>query len=99
MDKTDLPVWVNSSQLKLKAISDETRRVILGLLEADGPQFQIELAKKLKISASLATYHLNLLVRASLVKREYTERRTGGFSKYTITQEGSNFLDSLGIRQ
>jgi len=52
------------------ALSDPTRRAIIGTLAAKGPTSVLELAKPFEMSLAGISKHLKLLENASLVTRE-----------------------------
>jgi predicted transcriptional regulator len=80
------------------ALSNELRRVLLGLLYADGPMYQSDIAKHVKIKASLLAYHLEILRKANLIERKYGERSGQNFSLYSIKDEGKKFLEAIGAK-
>jgi predicted transcriptional regulator len=68
--------------IKIKALSNEFRRLILGLLYTDGSMYQSDILKHINIKSNLLAYHLNILATANMVEREYSERRGQNFSLY-----------------
>ena len=84
--------------LKLKAVSHEIRRLLLGLMFTNGgPIYHSEILKHIQISSNKLTYHLNILYNANLIDRSY-ERHGSRYSKYSITKDGEKFLDFIGAR-
>lgn len=85
---------------RIKVLSNEIRRLLLGLLYSEGPMYHADLARHLGIkSTSLLTYHLDLLVKAKLIEKSYSNNREGqNFSKYAIKEDGERFLELIGAK-
>jgi DNA-binding HxlR family transcriptional regulator len=88
-DKTDL---------KIKALTTDIRRTLLGLIFSNGPMYQSEILKHIKIDSNKLAYHLNMLYRANLIDRSY-KRHGRNFSKYWIKEDGEKFLDFIGAKK
>jgi predicted transcriptional regulator len=84
--------------IKIKALSNEFRRLILGLLYTDGPMYQSDILKHVDIRSNLLAYHLDILTTANMVEREYSERRGQNFSLYSIKEGGEKFLELIGAK-
>jgi len=80
------------------ALSNELRRVVLGLLYAEGPMYQSDIAKHVEIKPNLLAYHLEILRKADLVERKYVERSGQNFSLYSIKEGGKKFLELIGAK-
>lgn len=90
--------YFSETDVKIRAVNDDTRRVILGLLKLKGPLFQRDLAKALNLTSSLIAYHLNILLDSGLVQKKYIrERKKKAFSQYAITGAGTDLLVALGL--
>ena len=86
------------SDPKFKALTNEFRRFLVGLLYASGPMYQSDILKNVKVDSNLLAYHLNILVAAGLVRNEFVSREGRKFSRYYVTDEGVRFLDFLGVK-
>ena len=87
---------VSMQALKMKAVSNGFRRLVLGLLYTDGPMYQLDILKHVEIKSNLLAYHLEILVSANMVEQRYTEREGQKFSRYSIKEEGRKFLEQIG---
>lgn len=87
----------NGLDLKLKALSSEFRRSLLGLIYAYGRMHPSDISKHVNIDSSHLAYHLELLVKASLINRVYAPREGAKFSQYSVTGDGKKFLDFIGV--
>jgi DNA-binding MarR family transcriptional regulator len=81
--------------LKLNALSSEFRRLILGLIYIDGPVYQSDILKHVKVESNKLAYHLNILNDAGLIDREY-KRNGKNVSRYSIKEDGVRFLENIG---
>jgi DNA-binding MarR family transcriptional regulator len=81
-----------------RALSNELRRVLLGLIYTDGPMYQSDIAKQVEIEPNLLSYHLKILLAANLINRKYSERSGQNFSLYSATEEGKKFLELIGSK-
>jgi DNA-binding HxlR family transcriptional regulator len=86
------------TDLKLKALTTDIRRTLLGLIFSNGPMYQSEILKHIKIDSNKLAYHLNMLCRANLIDRSY-ERHGKNYSKYWIKEDGERFLDFIGAKE
>ena len=84
--------------LKLKAFSNEIRRLLLGLIFANGPIYQSEIMKHIQMDSNRLAYHLNILYKANLIDRGYG-RNGKNYSKYWIKKDGEKFLDFIGAKE
>jgi predicted transcriptional regulator len=87
------------SNLKFKALSSEFRRFLIGFIYAYGPMYESDIRKNVKIDSNALAYHLRILVNAGLLQNKFTARKGKKFSKYHITEEGTKFLDFLGVKE
>jgi DNA-binding MarR family transcriptional regulator len=88
----------NKTDFKLRALTSYIRRTLLGLIFSNGPMYQSEILKHIKIDSNKLAYHLNILCRANLIDRSY-ERHGKHFSKYWIKEDGEKFLDFIGAKE
>jgi len=87
------------TDVKVMAISNRTRRIILGILYVYGPLFNRDLKKYTGLSSNKLAYHMKILKRAGYVSNTYLSERSGKtFSKYSITEEGIRFLEYIGAK-
>jgi len=86
---------IYDTDLRFKALSNEIRRVILGLLYMNGPMYQSNILENIEIKSNRLVYHLNLLCKAGLIGKDYT-RDGKNFSKYWIKETGKKYLDFIG---
>lgn len=87
---------VSMQAMKMKAVSNGFRRLVLGLLYTEGPMYQLDIVQYVEIKSNLLAYHLGILVSANMVEQEYTEREGQKFSRYSIKEEGRKFLQQIG---
>jgi predicted transcriptional regulator len=88
----------DQKDVKLKALTTDIRRTLLGLIFSNGPMYQSEILKHIKIDSNKLAYHLNILCSANLIDRSY-ERHGKNFSKYWIKEDGEKFLDFIGAKK
>jgi predicted transcriptional regulator len=81
-----------------RALSNELRRLLLGLIYTDGPMYQSDIARHVEVKSNLLAYHLEILRKANLVERKYAERSGQNFSLYSITEQGKKFLELIGAK-
>jgi predicted transcriptional regulator len=84
--------------LKLKALSNEIRRLLLGLIFTNGPMYQSDILKHIQMDSNRLAYHLNMLYEANLIDRNYG-RNGKKYSKYWIKKDGEKFLDFIGAKE
>lgn len=88
------------ADIKVKALADEIRRDIIAVLYTRGPLFNNQLADAVHIKPSHLAYHLNLLLEADYVKKEFTKDRVGkSFAMYSVTDAGVRFLEFIGAKK
>lgn len=88
------------TEIRVKAIADEIRRDIIAVLYARGPLFNNQIAQAVNVKPGHLAYHLNLLVDAGYVRREFTKNRVGrSFALYSITDSAIRFLDFIDARK
>jgi DNA-binding HxlR family transcriptional regulator len=85
----------NALDLKLNALSNEFRRILLGLIYTDGPIYPSGIVRHIGVESNKLAYHLNILYNANLIGREY-ERHGKHFTRYSIKEDGIRFLESIG---
>ena len=93
-----LKKYDDKTGLKLKALTSDIRRTLLGLIFSNGPMYQSEILKHIQIDSNLLAYHLKILYTANLINRNY-ERHGKNFSKYWIKEDGEKFLDFIGAKE
>lgn len=81
-----------------RALSNELRRLLLGLIYTDGPMYPSDIARHVEVKSNLLAYHLEILRKANLVERKYAERSGQNFSLYSITEQGKRFLELIGAK-
>jgi predicted transcriptional regulator len=87
----------SETDLKLKALSKDIRRLLLGLIFTNGPIYHSEILKHIQMDSNRLAYHLNMLYKAHLIDRVY-ERQGKKYSKYWIKKDGEKFLDFIGAK-
>lgn len=88
------------ADIRVKALADQIRRDIIAVLYTRGPRFNNQLADAVRIKPSHLAYHLNLLLEANYVKKEFTRDRVGkSFALYSVTDSGIRFLEFIGAKK
>jgi len=82
----------------LKALSHEFRRLLLGLIYTYEGIHPSELQKHVNAESNKIAHHLNILVEAGLVQREFS-REGKSFAKYRVKNEGEKFLEFIGAKE
>ena len=86
--------------IKVKALADEIRRDIIAVLYTRGPLFNNQLAEAVRIKPSHLAYHLNLLLEADYVRKEFAKDRVGkSFAMYSVTDASVRFLEFIGAKK
>jgi hypothetical protein len=98
MEASKVMEEVSMQAMKMKAVSNGFRRLVLGLLYTDGPMYQSDILKHVDIKSNLLAYHLAILASADMVEQRYSEREGQKFSLYSIKEEGRKFLKQIGAR-
>jgi len=99
MEASKVMEQISMQAMKMKAVSNGFRRLVLGLLyTANGPMYQSDIADHVEIKPNLLAYHLEILVSANMVEKKYSERQGQKFSSYSIKEEGSKFLEQIGAK-
>ena len=88
------------TDIRVRAIADETRRDIIAVLYTRGPLFNNQIAGAVSIKPSHLAYHLNLLLEGGYVRKEFKENRVGrSFALYSVTESAISFLEFIGARK
>jgi predicted transcriptional regulator len=91
-------VFDKKMDLKLKAFSNEIRRLLLGLIFTNGPIYHSEIMKHIQMDSNRLAYHLNMLYAADLIDRSYG-RDGKKYSKYWLKKDGEKFLEFIGAKE
>jgi hypothetical protein len=85
--------------LRLKALSSTFRQFLVGLIYAYDKIHHSDILKHAKVESNFLSYHLDLLLTAGLVQKNYGPREGSKFAVYQVTPDGKKFLDALGVSE
>lgn len=73
---------------QFKALTDEKRMMIIHLLAVNGEECVCDLEEKLTLPQSKLSYHLSILLKAELIKKE----KRGTWNYYSLNEQEMDHL-------